>query len=166
MSSTVIRSLLAVAAVLAIGTTAACSGTTEEASASEKEPEPTTLTFTLDEAGGEFDQVDTGRKGESIGDRHVAAMTLLADGEPAGRMHTDCLVVDNAYEGQMCIAVAMLAGGTLSFQNAGLHKELAGVDGAGDRFAVTGGTGEYAGARGEMNVGEQEGDPVTITLLP
>jgi hypothetical protein len=64
----------------------------------------------LDNAGGEFDPIDLGSRGESIGDRHIAAFTLLAGGEPAGRTHTDCLVVDDAYEGQMCTVVAMVAG--------------------------------------------------------
>jgi hypothetical protein len=118
MRTTATRSLLAAAAVLAVGTAAACSSTTDQASASEKKPEPTTLTFTLDAGGGEFDPIDLGRKGESIGDRHIAAFTLQLDGEPAGRMHTDCLVVDDAYGGQMCTMVAMLRGGTLAFQNA------------------------------------------------
>jgi hypothetical protein len=166
MSTIASRSLLAVAAVLAVGAVAACSNTTEKASASEKKPEPTTLTFTFDEAGAEFDQVDVGGKGESIGDRHVGAMTLLADGEPAGRFHTDCLVVDNAYEGQMCTMVAMLSGGTLTMQTAGLHKEFDGVEGSGEWAAVTGGTGTYAGARGEASLGADEDSPFTITLLP
>jgi len=166
MTTTASRSLLALTAVLAVGTAAACSSTTDKASASEKKPEPTTLTFTLDNEGAEFDPIDLGRKGESIGDRHIAALTLLDDGEPAGRFHTDCLVVDDAYGGQMCTMVAMLAGGTLTFQTAGLHEEFEGVEGRGQWAAVTGGTGKYAGARGEASLGEDEDSPFTITLLP
>lgn len=166
MSTTTTRTLIAVSAVLIAGTAAACSSTTEKASASGPKPEPTTLTFTIDGPGAEFDHIDLGRKGDSIGDRHVGAFTLLVEGEPAGRMHTDCLVVDDAYEGQMCTTVAMLSGGTLTFENAGLHKELGDVDGSGQLAAVTGGTGEYSGARGELDLGEEEDSPLTITLLP
>jgi hypothetical protein len=149
------------------GTAVAACASTPAASADRKAAAPPTeLTYTLDTETMEYHPIDIGKKGDSAGDRHISAFTVLADGQPTGRAHSDCLAVDNAYEGQMCAMVVMLPGGTISFQNAGLHKPLGDADTSGERFAVTGGTGVYSGARGEMTVGEAEDGPITITLLP
>jgi hypothetical protein len=157
-------SLLGVAALTAVGALSACSST-PEASASEQE-EPTTLTFMLDGEGGDYEEVDTGKKGISVGDRNLAAMTLESDGDIAGRLIMDCLAADPTYEGQVCSGIALISGGTLSFEQVGLHKPIPGIDPGAEAYAVTGGTGKYAGAGGEMVVGEEDHAPVTITLLP
>jgi len=159
------RTTLAIAGLVAAGAVTACAST-PAASADRKPAEPTELSYTLDTDTMEYHPIDIGKKGDSAGDRHISAFTVLADGEPTGRAHSDCVAVDSAYEGQMCSMVVMLPGGTISFQSAGLHKPLGDADTSGERFAVTGGTGEYAGARGEMSVGEAEEGPLTITLLP
>lgn len=166
MLTTSRRTALAVACLVAGAAVAACASTPAASADRKAAAQPTELSYTLDTVTMEFDPVDVGKKDESVGDRHIAAFTVLADGEPTGRAHSDCLVVDNAYEGQMCALVVMLPGGTISFQSAGLHKPLGDADTSGERFAVTGGTGVYAGARGEMTVGEAEDGPMTITLLP
>ena len=154
---------LLVVAVAAVATLSACSGTSEARTSAKDEP--TILTFTLDGEGGDYNEVDTGNKGESLGDRHVAAMTLENDGKIAGRMLMDCTGVDPTYEGQTCSGHALIDGGTLAFEHVGTHEPIPGVDPGEEAYAVTGGTGEYAGASGEMVVGQEEDDaPVTITL--
>ncbi|MDQ4052747.1 MAG: hypothetical protein M3237_08595 [Actinomycetota bacterium] len=156
---------LLVVALAAVGTLSACSGTSE-AQTSDKD-EPTILTFTLDGEGGDYDQVGGGKNGTSLGGHHMAAMTLESDGKVAGRMLMDCTVADPTYDGQTCSGLALVDGGTLAFENVGLHEPIPGIDPGEEAYAVTGGTGEYAGASGEMVVGQEENDaPVTITLLP
>jgi hypothetical protein len=160
--------LLGIAAIAALGALSACSDSGDPASASEprKSAEPTTLEFLLDVENGDFDQSSFGGKGDAVGNHHYSAMTLLDDGVVAGRALLDCLVADPTYEGQMCSGVLLLDGGTLSVQNAGEHKAIEGVDYGEESFAVTGGTGDYVGASGEMTVGEAEEGPLTSTLLP
>ena len=150
-------------AVAAVATLSACSGTSEAQPADEDES--TTLTFTMDGEGGDYNQVDAGKQGVSIGGHHLAAMTLESDGKIAGRLLMDCTVADPTYEGQTCSGHALVEGGTLAFEHVGVHKPIPGVDHGEEAYAVTGGTGEYAGASGEMTVGQEESDaPVTITL--
>jgi hypothetical protein len=156
---------LLVVAVVAVATLSACSGASEAQPADKDEP--TTLTFTLDGEGGDYNHVDTGKKGESLGDRHLAAMTLEIDGTIAGRMLMDCTGVDPTYEGQTCSGHALVDGGTLAFEHVGTHVPIPGVDPGEEAYAVTGGTGAYSGASGEMVVGQEEDDaPVTVTLQP
>lgn len=159
--------LLAGTAIAALAALSACSDSGDSAAASEpKEPaaEPTTLEFTLDVENGDYDQTGSGK--DEVGDHYYSAMTMLDDGEVAGRALLDCMAFDPTYGGQMCSGVLLLDGGTLSIQNAGEHEPIEGVDYGEESFAVTGGTGEYAGATGEMTVGEAEEGPLTITLLP
>ncbi len=159
--------MIAVAAVAAFGALSACSDSDGPASASTPEKsEPTTMEFLLDIEGGDFDELAVGGKGEAVGNHHYAAMTMLDDGAVAGRALMDCTVADPTYEGQMCTGVLLLDGGTLTVQNAGEHKSIEGIDPGVEAFAVTGGTGAYAGASGEMTVGEAEEGPLTVTLLP
>ncbi len=162
------RLLLGVAAIAALGCLSACSDSSDPASAAEqtKSPEPTTLEFLLDVENGDFDESSFGGKGDVVGNHHYSAMTLLSDGSVAGRALLDCMVADPTYEGQMCTGVLLLDGGTLTLQNAGEHKSIEGVDPGPEAFAVTGGSGKYAGASGEMTVGDSEEGPLTITLLP
>ena len=131
------------------------------------EEDGTTLTFTLSEDGFASKYLDHGRKGPSIGDHHLTSLSLEQDGAVAGRVEVDCLATDRVYQGQTCEFGAQLADGTLFFEGIGFHEEIPHV-GAGDDtvHAITGGTGAYAGAEGEVTIGLADTGPVTITLLP
>ncbi len=159
--------ILAVTAIATLASLSACSDSGDTAAASEPEQaaaEPTTLEFMLDVENGDLEQTGSGK--DAVGDHYYSAMTMLDDGDVAGRALLDCMAFDPTYGGQMCTGVLLLDGGTLSIQNAGEHEPIEGVDYGPESFAVTGGTGEYVGATGEMTVGESEAGPLTITLLP
>ena len=123
------------------------------------------LTFTLAPGSVSAKHLDIGRKGLSIGDRHLTSISLRAEGRVAGRLEIECLAIDARYGGQTCDVAAQLTDGTLFFEGVGFHKAVPGV-GSGDDtvFAVTGGSGAYAGARGEVTVGRADRGPVTIDL--
>ena len=128
---------------------------------------PRTLAFTA-KAPAKHDtaQVDVKPHGLSGGDEFLVAQTLRAGGHVAGRLHVACTVIDVSYRGEDCRLVLILRGGQLTAAGGGLDRALRGVGdgtpGAGDDFAITGGTGDYAGAGGTVNV--RGGDRVTVSL--
>jgi hypothetical protein len=146
------------AGVLAAATTSASSAAGEDGA--------TTLTFALASRRVSETHVDVGRKGPTLGDRYLTGVSLKSAGKIAGRLEIDCVALDRVYEGQMCTLVAILADGTLTFQSAGVSAPIPNVGTPAEAYAVTGGTGSFAGATGEMSVGEGDHGPATITLLP
>jgi hypothetical protein len=165
-SRPILRTATAVALTLgALGVLSACSSDPSPVEASTlPTPETTVLEFQMSETDSEFDMFDVGEKGDSAGDRNTSAATLEVDGDVAGRMQGVCTTLDNAYEGHQCHLAIILEGGSLTLASGGVRKAIPNVDGRGDIFAVTGGTGDYVGAAGEMTVGE-DGQQLTITLL-
>lgn len=151
--------------VAALGTATACSNDSSAAAAStHPTPKPTVLEFQMSEDDNEFDMFDVGKKGDSTGDRNTSAATLEVDGKVAGRMQGVCTTLDNAYEGHLCDLAIFIKGGSLTLSSGGVRNPIENVDGRGDIFAVTGGTGDYVGAGGEMTVSD-DGQTLTITLL-
>lgn len=127
--------------------------------------EPTTLTFRGVIHQRDVKTHDIAPKGDSLGDRNIASLTLRSGGEIRGRLEGICTTVDNTYEGHMCTLVVILADGQLALEGAGVAVPIPNVGGRGDRFAVTGGTGAYVGASGVLRVESgSNGDIVTITL--
>jgi hypothetical protein len=154
------RRPLAACAALAVLASVIAAGTADGQSAGR------TLHLTAsDPARRDVAQLDVRPRGLSAGDRLVAAQTLRSGGRNAGRLHTVCTVVDASYHGQDCTVTLILRDGQLTAQGGGLDRPLRGVGdgspGAGDPFAVTGGTGAYAGAGGTLLV---RGRRVTLTL--
>lgn len=123
-----------------------------------------TLTYRLAAKDAESKFVDVGRKGESVGDHYLSAVTLKADGEIAGRLQGDCAVLDNTYEGHLCQLVLIVDGGQITLAAGGVNKRIPNVGGKGDIFAVTGGTGAYQGAGGELTVSD-DGSRVTVSII-
>lgn len=115
---------------------------------------PTVLTFTLVERGSESTFVDERRPGESVGDRHYSAATVRSDGQVAGRAQGECAALDRRYEGHLCHLVLITRQGQSTFTGGGVRQRIPNVGSTGDVFAVTGGTGDYQGAGGELTVGE------------
>lgn len=152
------------AATVTAGLAAALLPTTAPATAGAA-TDATELTFRLAARDSESKHVDIGRKGDSVGDHYIAAVTLKSDGEIAGRLQNDCVVLDNAYEGHLCSLVLIIKGGQVTLAAGGVNKRIPNVGGLGEVFAVTGGSGDYQGAEGELTVGD-DGSTVTLTLLP
>ena len=105
-----------------------------------------------------FAQVDTGKKGFSIGDAFIFSEQLLQNGTQVGYDHIICTHAASwPSSAESCTGTVILENGTL--QLAGLSKQ------GPFTVAVLGGTGSYAGARGTAKVTSQgEKGTLTITL--
>ena len=106
---------------------------------------------------------DNGKRGESLGDLLACRGALRnAGGKPAGRTHWTCVFLGAERLGEDCSAVVNLRGGTL--QAAGLLSNT----NPRSEWAVTGGTGGYAGARGTVALRQVSPTrtAAVITLLP
>ncbi|HEY7453065.1 MAG TPA: dirigent protein [Thermoleophilaceae bacterium] len=106
---------------------------------------------------------DNGRRGESLGDLLACRGALRnAAGERAGRAHWTCVFLGSERLGEDCSAAVNLRGGTL--QAAGLLRHTS----PRSEWAVTGGTGRYAGARGTVALRQLSPTrtAAVITLLP
>ncbi|RHW28835.1 hypothetical protein D0Z08_03040 [Nocardioides immobilis] len=157
---------LAGAAVLAVAATGALTVHPSSVSATDEPADSTTLTFRIAPRGAEDKYIDIGRKGETVGDRFIGALTLRADGAIAGRLQNECVVLDRTYEGHLCTMAILLDGGSITLAGGGVNKAIPNIDGRdGDVFAVTGGTGDYQGADGQLTVSD-DGRRITITLVP
>jgi hypothetical protein len=124
-----------------------------------------TLTYRGFETPRDAKVVDVRPKGESTGDRFLASLTLRKAGAIAGRLEVECTAVDGTYEGHMCTLVAIVEEGTLTFQSVGIGRRIPNVGMPPEVYAVTGGTGLYAGAGGTMTVEPvARGERITIDL--
>jgi len=109
-----------------------------------------------------FTVVDTGPVGPSPGDLVLKDDTLLRNGREVGQDRFTCV----AHEGDVvngiadCTGTLMLRGGQLHTQ-AGASAEGGRLSGAG---AITGGTGRYSGARGELKFESTTGTDVEIRI--
>jgi hypothetical protein len=114
-------------------------------------PSPLVLDAIFDP--GSSAQVDTGAKGESLGDYMVGAADLTRGGRPYGRVELVDYVLDKRYEGAMKLGSMFLPRGTLSLQGGGVNVPIPGAAGNRDEvLAVVGGTGAYGGAGGTVTV--------------
>ena len=103
----------------------------------------------------DMSEVDVKPRGISVGDRFLVAETLRRDGKPVGRLLFDCTALDASYRGQHCTITLVTRDGQITAQGGGEDRPLPGQGGdpgTSDIYAVTGGTGTYAGARGTLSV--------------
>jgi hypothetical protein len=108
-------------------------------------------------------QLDLGRKGFSPGDRQTINSDVLTPaGKKVGRLDDDCAITQAGRSPEaVCTFVITLRRGELT---GGFSQSLAGPRGS-KRQAITGGTGTYAGARGQIIVGaEGRRTPFTVVL--
>jgi hypothetical protein len=108
-------------------------------------------------------QLDLGRKGFSPGDRQTIKSDVVTPaGKKVGRLDDDCAITQAGRSPEaICTFVLTLRGGQLT---GGFAQSLAGPR-VSKRQAITGGTGTYAGARGQIIVGtEGKRTPFTVAL--
>jgi hypothetical protein len=128
-----------------------------------------TLTFTAPLPGKhDARQVDVKPRGMSLGDSMVAAQTIHLDGKPVGRVLTDCVALDYRYQGRSCTLTLLTREGQIIALGGGEERPLPGhgpVAGTEDTFAVTGGTGTYAGATGTVHASQDaHGETIVVRL--
>ena len=151
------------AAALATGTIAAL--VTVMPAHGQDQPDTRSLIYTSTEKQGEEHAIDTRPKGPSVGDRWLLASTLHQQGKVAGRLEGDCVGVDKTYGVLQCSIVIILPDGRLTLHGASVSKQIPGVGGTGEEYAITGGTGAYQGATGTMRrTGNDKRDTLTISL--
>jgi hypothetical protein len=108
-------------------------------------------------------QLDLGAKGFSPGDRQTIRSDLFTPaGHRVGRLDADCAITQAGKRPEaVCTFVITLARGQLM---GAFAQDLSAPD-VGKRQAITGGTGRYAGAHGELRVGrEGKRTPFVIAL--
>lgn len=124
------------------------------------------LTFTISKRGYTEKFVDAGRRGESLGDRYLTGLSVEQDGRLAGRVLVECLAIDGVYDGRTCELSMQLTDGTLYLRGMGFHRAIPHVGTGSDTvYAVTGGSGAYADARGEA-FAPADGDTISVSLQP
>ncbi|MFD4656120.1 hypothetical protein ACFWP2_10885 [Kitasatospora sp. NPDC058444] len=93
----------------------------------------------------QYEALDLGAAGPSLGDMDVYSGTAVQDGRSVGRGGGSCQVVQ--VEGEdittQCLITMAVEGGSLTMQSLWTKGTSTPLD-----MAVTGGTGAYAGARG------------------
>lgn len=120
------------------------------------------LTFKVPSLRSSF--VDTGAKGPSTGDYVVDTGTVVDAGSGVRRgtvIDTCILARVGKHDGYNCHGGARLPGGMLTMALMGVTSERVST------FAVTGGTGTYAGARGTLvttPLGRAENSPTRIDV--
>ena len=105
---------------------------------------------------------DNGRRGDSLGDLLACRGSLQQDGRNAGRVHWTCVYLGAERRGEDCTATVSLAGGTLQLAGVLSHTNPVST------WAIVGGTGDYAGARGTARLRQLSATrtAATLTLLP
>ena len=104
-----------------------------------------TRTIKLDVEFSPFFLADIGDQGPSLGDATIFSDKLLQGGKQVGQQGGSCTIVDVQNAGVNCVGTVKLRDGQLTYQglvSSDPTKEL----------VVTGGTGAYAAARGEVTV--------------
>ena len=151
--------------ITALVAAAAVAGIAVIPASGQDQPTTRTLTFVSTQKRSDEKFVDAKPKGYSVGDRFLLSSLLHSGSRIAGRVEASCSLQDPTYHAQACTLTAILAGGQITLQGAGLDKKLPGVGDPGDVFAITGGTGAYVGASGTMTrKGNGKRDTLTFTL--
>jgi allene oxide cyclase len=138
------RKLVATACASALLAVAIGGGAFASAASSGGGAEPQTITLIDKTVAQQF--VDLGAKGFSVGDEFIFTSRLwnLARTQRLGVLHGVCTVDSTAGQGSAhCVGTAHLRGGTLEFAGEGSNGPVS-------VFAITGGTGRFIGARGQV----------------
>jgi hypothetical protein len=108
--------------------------------------------------------LDLGPSGPSLGDEQVASGGLRHGGQEVGRFSFVCTWtgIHPQYANELCRGAGRIAGGQITFE--GLTR----TDRDHHVWAVTGGTGTYRNARGQVRIADLSGtrSRVVVELIP
>jgi hypothetical protein len=104
-------------------------------------------TFRVTATVTEISQIDLGAPGPSLGDEIVFSGPLLRGGNQVGHQGAVCTTVGLQRHEAQCIATYSFGGGQITAQALVILGSAAPYD-----VAITGGTGNYEGAEGEIHV--------------
>ena len=104
-------------------------------------------TFRVTATVSEGTQIDLGAKGPSLGDELVFSGPLLQGGHQIGHQSGVCTTVSMARQEAQCIATYSFRGGQITAQTVIVLNSPAPY-----LVAITGGTGSYQGAEGQIHV--------------
>ena len=126
-------------------------------------------TETLHLVGREVDSafLDLGDADFSVGDQFAFTNNLLRNGEKVGEDGGLCVVTRITAAGAStfkCIGSNTLPGGQITVQGLVTYGPDEEVKGDPYLFAITGGTGQYREARGEVKIEEQGGGKLRLTF--
>jgi hypothetical protein len=134
-----------IAAILLVAAAATLALNTRNDSATAS-PGGGTRTIRLTLLKGFFDGVDQPPRGDSVGDEQIFGGKLVSHGHPRGRVQAYCVVISST--NQECSFTYALHGGQLAVL-VGYGKGVSGNHSS--RDPIVGGSGVYAGARGEIS---------------
>src|SRR3954451_5909712 len=124
---------------------------------------PRTMTLSTPFDGGHSAQLDIGKRGFSAGDMFTVTGQPVSDeatGRRIGSLDAIETLVSRRHHGTTSMAATLrLAHGTLHGAGVIRHTD------AHPRLPVTGGTGTYAGARGQLTITEDDTHKKTIMRL-
>jgi hypothetical protein len=127
---------------------------------------PTTGTFTVRAHQRSAAHLDLGRTGVSAGDEDLISGVLTRDGAQVGSLAGTCQAVRYRQHGAVQLCEFDLRFGTAQLTSSGMV--VAGRNGPGTfTMPITGGTGRYLGAAGQLAVTATSGAalPITVTLV-
>lgn len=104
-------------------------------------------TFRVTTVITELSQVDVGAKGPSLGDEIVFSAKLLQGGHQVGHQGAVCTTVSLKRQEAQCVATYFFRGGRITAQALIRLGSPAPY-----LVAITGGTGQYEGAEGQIHV--------------
>jgi hypothetical protein len=113
--------------------------------------------------GGQETNVDLGSKGFSAGDQEVVAAKLVQDGKRVGEAGSVCQFVRVGKSSAACLDVFTLSLPKGQISTQGLVTSTPAGPGT-FVLAITGGTGAYQTAHGQMKVTSTSTDEVPLTL--
>jgi len=154
----------ALALMLVGGTFTAASAATPTDSSNDTQATTLHLTSRL----VDFAQLDLGKRGLSLGDQSVFTDDLLQGGKRIGEDHGTCTITRIAGTGpstmatSQCLVTAVLSQGQMTVQGAVTSRAQGRP--APFTLAITGGTGAYRTARGEVRVREVSNTQSEITV--
>ena len=94
----------------------------------------------------EVESLDLGAEGESIGDQFIFTSKLLKGGEQVGHDGVVCTIVSLKRQEAQCVATAWFSGGQITVQGLISYAEEP------PALPITGGSGKYEGAEGELHI--------------
>jgi hypothetical protein len=120
-----------------------------------------TLTLTGKTLAAE--QIDAGKPGPSLGDRQILTEDVFRKGKRVGTSDLECTIVraDLPKFAAQCLTTTTLPAGQITAQGIVTSDQLEKVP---FQQAITGGTGRYAGATGQLTVDEAGDKPAKLTF--